>query len=391
MKKIDKARNLILKGIALHLKGVPLKKINTYYNLNFEKYSFKEKDISFVNYFTSISVRNRGIIEFILKKYIRKKFPKSGNEVKAGIIFGVSQILFSKVPTYASVNSTVNLFVGKIQKWRNFANAVLRKIIEDEIKIRSAIKNNLYYTVPEWLYLDWKRQFGEYNTHKLLKIYQEEPCLDIRVKNRLNFWVKELNGIRVGKSTVRINHKGKIEDLKGFKEGQWWVQDIASQIPVILMGNIKNKIILDLCASPGGKTAQMLNEGALVKAVDISKNRVKKLKKNIERIKLFKNLEIEVCDLMKFKSNLKFDFVLLDAPCTGTGTFRKNPDVVWIKNKNDVIRNSEAQKKFLLKALSYLKKEGTLIYSNCSLQYEEGENIISELCNSKEIYIDKIL
>ena len=390
MKKNDKARNLILKGLTLHLKGTPLKKINAFYNLNFKKYSFKEKDISFVNYFTSISIRNRGLIEVILRKYIKKKLPKNATEVKAGIIFGVAQIFFSKVPSYASVNSTVNLFAGKIQKWRNLANAVLRKITQDEDQIKK-IKKNLVCTIPEWLYSDWKRQFGGKNTYKLLEVYQQEPCLDIRVKNRINYWVKELNGLKLGNATVRMYHKGKIENLKGYKEGHWWVQDIAAQLPVILMGNIKNKSILDLCASPGGKTAQMLNNGALVKAIDISNQRAKQLSNNINRIGLSKNLKLEISDMMKYKPLSKFDIVLLDAPCTGTGTFRKNPDVVWVKNKNDVIRSSENQKKLLVKALGFVKKKGILIYSNCSLQYEEGEKIIKELCEKKIISIDKIL
>ena len=157
------------------------------------------------------------------------------------------------------------------------------------------------------------------------------------------------------------------------------------------MGNIKNKRILDLCASPGGKTAQMLNDGALVKAIDISNQRAKQLSNNISRIGLSKNLKLEISDMMKYKPLSKFDIVLLDAPCTGTGTFRKNPDVVWVKNKNDVIRSSENQKKLLVKALGFVKKKGILIYSNCSLQYEEGENIIKELCEKKVISIDKIL
>ena len=135
MKKTDKARNLIIKGLALHLKGASLKKINNFYNLNFKKNSFNDKDISFVNYFTSISIRNRGAIEVILNMYIKKKLPKNFVEVKAGMILGVAQIFFSKVPVYASVNSTVNLFKGNIKKWRNFANAVLRKISKDKNQV----------------------------------------------------------------------------------------------------------------------------------------------------------------------------------------------------------------------------------------------------------------
>ena len=135
----------------------------------------------------------------------------------------------------------------------------------------------------------------------------------------------------------------------------------------------------------------MLNAGALVTALDISKERVLQLSNNIKRIGLSKNLKLKVKDIMQYNPNSKADIVLLDAPCSATGTFRKNPDVVWVKNKKNVIQNASKQKKLLLKALSFLKKNGFLIYSNCSLQYEEGENLINDLCEKKIIYIDKIL
>ena len=156
------------------------------------------------------------------------------------------------------------------------------------------------------------------------------------------------------------------------------------------MGKIKNKKILDLCAAPGGKTLQMLNKGAFVRAIDISKERTEKLKKNIQRTNTYKNFEIKCDDLRTLKEEAIYDVVLLDAPCSGTGTFRKNPDVVWLKNKSDVIKNSKKQKQLLVKALSFVKKGGFLIYSNCSLQYEEGEYLINELMNKNIIKIDKI-
>ena len=389
MKKIDNARVLIMKGLSFHLKGLSLKKINDYYNNYFMKHNFSEKDISFVIYFTNISIRHRGQIEEIIKKYLKKPLPKYIYEIKAGLILGVAQIFFSEIPSYASVDSTVNLFQGKIIKWRSLANAVLRKINEER-KSLEEIKNDLNLSIPKWLYKDWENQYGEKSSKKLLDIFQDEPGIDLRIKNKIDYWVEVLEGIKLGNNTVRIYAKGKIENIKGYKDGSWWVQDIAAQLPVLLMGNIKSKKVLDLCAAPGGKTLEMLSKGAFVKAIEISKERSEILLNNVKRVGLSKNLVVEVKDLVSFQAEPNYDIVLLDAPCSGTGTFRKNPDVVWIKNKSNVNRSAKTQRKLLIKALSFVKKGGYLIYSNCSLQHEEGEYLINDLIRKKVIEIDEI-
>ena len=389
MKKIDKARSLILKGIFFHLNGVPQKKINSYYNNYFKKYNLSENDISLIFYLTNIAIRHRGQIEEIISKFVRKKLPKNILEIKAGLMLGVAQIFFSKIPNYAAADSTVNLFQGRIKKWRGFANAIFRKI-NKERKNLELIKNNINFSIPKWLYTDWQTQYGKKNLVKLLQVFQDEPPLDLRIKKKIEYWSKILGGIKVGNNTIRIFTKGKVENIKGYKEGKWWVQDIAAQLPVKLMGDIKRKKVLDLCAAPGGKTAQMLCQGAFVKSVDISEERLEILLKNIKRLDLSKNLEVELTDLMSFKSEPIYDVVLLDAPCSGTGTFRKNPDVVWNKNKSDVIKNAKTQKKLLVKSLGYVKKKGFLIYSNCSLQKEEGEFLINSLLKEKLIQVDEI-
>ena len=175
---------------------------------------------------------------------------------------------------------------------------------------------------------------------------------------------------------MRLNKSGDTKKISGYKEGAWWVQNLAAQIPVELMGNIKNEKVLDLCAAPGGKTAQLLNEGAIVTALDISEKKINKLTSNISRLNLEKNLTAISKDFLKWNSEKKYNKILLDAPCSATGTVRKNPDVLWNKNEKDIERLANTQKKLLDKAISKLSDKGILVYCNCSMQFEEGEKVI---------------
>ena len=135
---------------------------------------------------------------------------------------------------------------------------------------------------------------------------------------------------------MRLQKVGEIRKLKGYKEGAWWVQNLAAQIPVMLLKAVKNEEVLDLCSSPGGKAAQLLNEGAIVTALDISEKKLRKLFVNIRRLKLEKNLTVVTADLLKWNNKIKYNKIILDVPCSATGTARKNPDVLWNKKEEDI-------------------------------------------------------
>ena len=389
MKNKDKSRTIVKIGIHKYLQGLTLKEIESIQDKYFKENNLDTRDKAFVKNLTLSSIRNRGILEDIITKYLDRPLPKKLTEIKAILIMGVAQILFTRTEDYAAVNTTVNFFEGRLKKWRALSNAILRKIIREENYKHK--KYELRLNVPNWLYKVWKKQYGQKNTEKIINYIFKEPTLDLKIKRDFDFWKKKIGGEEVVYNTLRLNKSGNPKKISGYKEGAWWVQNVAAQIPVELMGNIKNEKVLDLCAGPGGKTAQLLSGGALVTALDISEKKIKKLNSNISRLNLGKNLTVISQDFLKWNSEKKYNKILLDAPCSATGTIRKNPDVLWNKNEKDIERLANTQKKLLDKAISKLSDKGILIYCNCSMQFEEGEKVIDFFIKKNKVKLLPII
>ncbi|MAI02303.1 MAG: hypothetical protein CMP40_00550 [Rickettsiales bacterium] len=383
MKNKDKTREIIKIGIHKHLLGVTLKEITLMHEKYFKKNNLKNRDKAFIKNLTMVCIRNRGCIEHILKKYLKKPLPKKLLEIKAILIMGLAQILFTRVENYAAVNTTVDFFYGRLKKWRALSNAVLRNVIREEGFDKKKYDPSIQ--LPKWLYNKWKTQYGETGTLNIIDEIIQEPYLDLKIKNNFDYWKKEIGGEVLINNTLRLKKSGDIRELKGYREGAWWVQNLAAQIPIMLFKNVKDEIVLDICSSPGGKTAQLLNSGAKVTALDISKIKTELLSNNIKRLNLEKNLKIITKDFLKWNTECKYNKIILDAPCSATGTVRKNPDVIWNKKESDIKRLSKLQILFLEKAITLLNKKGILIYCNCSMEYEEGERIIELLTKNKGI------
>ena len=206
-----------------------------------------------------------------------------------------------------------------------------------------------------------------------------EPSLDITVKSDAPQWATRLHGETLPTGTVRTLLQGSVTMLPGFTEGQWWVQDAAAALPARLFGDVGGKTIVDLCAAPGGKTAQLAHAGARVTAVDRSPARMARLRDNLARLSL--QADDVVTDAAEWpgKAMAAFDGVLVDAPCTSTGTIRRHPDVAWLRQEADIAALTALQKRLLQKAVALLKPGGTLVYCTCSLEPEEGEQAIAAL------------
>jgi 16S rRNA (cytosine967-C5)-methyltransferase len=231
--------------------------------------------------------------------------------------------------------------------------------------------------IPAWMLERWSNAYGADAARRIAQASLTEAALDLTVEGDPALWAERLGGIVLPTGSVRLKGGGRIEDLAGYDEGAWWVQDAAAALPARLIGAVDGRDVADLCAAPGGKTAELAAAGARVTAVEQSAARLKRLGANLERLHLKADL-IEA-DAATWAPGRTFDAVLLDAPCTATGTIRRHPDILRLKRPEDVAALSEQQKRLLENAVRLLKPGGTLVYCTCSLEPEEGVEQIANL------------
>ena len=280
-------------------------------------------------------------------------------------------------PAYAVINSWVEIAKNKkrLMHFSKLINAILRKFLKNNTKSNLIVSKK----IPGWLWNSWSNTYGKIEANKIIEASLTEPPLDISYVDQENNFLQLQNTLP---GSFRLKNPGKINEIEGFKEGRWWVQDVGATIPVNILGNINNKEVLDLCSAPGGKTMQMLAKGANVTCIEISKKRIDTMQENFHRTQL--KPEIICADILKWTSDKKYDFILLDAPCSATGTIRKNPDLIHIKEQHDLKKNIQLQKLLLQRAINFLSSSGVLVYCVCSLEIEEGEDQIEAFLAENE-------
>ena len=342
------------------------------------------EDRSFCRLLVSSTLRNLTEIDYILNKFLKKSLDKSPPKVQMILRIGIVQIVYLQTPDHAATNTSVELGGNK---WKSLINAIMRNVLRGRDKI-NAYQSESPKT-PSWLSKRWKRDWGDNfieieNAHRVLS-----PPIDLCVKKEAKIWADKLNGICLSDKTIRLNNTSLISELEGFNSGDWWVQDYSSQIPVTLLNIEKGEEVLDLCAAPGGKTAQLISMGANVTSVDGNKKRIARLEENLARLKF--NSKIFHSDVRGYKPKETWSKIILDAPCSSTGTLRRHPDIMHIKSEGDVQSLVKLQSELLLSTWKFLANGGSLIYCTCSLEKEEGENQIFKFINeNKDAKIDKI-
>lgn len=336
------------------------------------------QDNAFINMLVLTAMRHLVFIRKILRRFVKKKLPAKAVFGEYALILGTTESLYMNTPDYALINSWVEITKKETDKYvAGLVNAVLRKITAGKTELRQEDKGEFF---PSEFFKLLAADYGSATAKQIQQAALSEPALDITTAQNPQELARKLDGTLLPNGTVRLKNDGKIENLPDYEQGSWWVQDFAASLAVKTLGKISGLKILDICAAPGGKTAQLAAKGAEVTALDISESRLEKLKENMKRLNLGCR-EIICADGIKYLQSLTkpvFDAVLLDAPCSATGTIRRHPELVHIKNAADIKKQCRLQKEFLSCVGKALKIGGTLIYCVCSAAKDEGERQIQD-------------
>lgn len=361
--------------------------INALQKILEEKKSFTEiknnlenqnSNIAFLNMLILTSLRNLVSIEKILGEFCKKKLPPKMSYVKYALILGSCELLYLNSQDYATINSYVELVKQNINKFSaGFVNAVLRNVAKNKTEMLEKY-NHLFFPTDFMKIL--KKDYDFKTIKNIEKTAKSEAPLDITVKSSPEDLAQTINGKLMPNGSIRLFEKQRVEDINGFNSGDWWIQDLAATLPILTLGDVKEKKVLDLCAAPGGKSAQLINIGAKVTCLDISEQRLERLKENLLRLNLQAEdiIAEDGIEYLQSYNGEQFDIIVLDAPCSATGTFRRHPEIIHIKNFHDINISRDIQKQFLNNIENALKIGGILLYCTCSISKAEGEMQIKD-------------
>lgn len=337
----------------------------------FQSSQLEPRDRGLARLIAATVLRRFGQLDQLLGSYLEKPLPKKQGALWPILLSGAAQLLFLNTPPHAAVGLAVDQVrrdrhAGRYDK---LANALLRRVTREGAAALAA-QDALALNIPAWIMQRWSDAYGAETARRIAAASLIEAPLDVSVKSEAEAWAEKLGGTLLPMGSVRIAAGGRVDALPGYGEGAWWVQDAAAALPARFLGDVSGKSIVDLCAAPGGKTAQLAAAGARVTAVELSGARLQRLRTNLERLHL--DAELVEADAAEWSPGRTFDAVLLDAPCTATGTIRRHPDILRLKRPEDVAALADVQSRLLDRAAMLLAPGGTLVYCTCSLEPDEG-------------------
>jgi 16S rRNA (cytosine967-C5)-methyltransferase len=338
------------------------------------------RDRAFARLLVGTSLRRLGQIDMLIAHCLETPLPPRAAPIHDMLRLGITQLLFLRTPAHAAVATTVDLaeMRGFISH-KGLVNAVLRRLAHDGAALIEQ-QDAAWLNTPRWLWESWTTAYGEDNARAIAEAHLHEAPLDITTRADRIGWIERLSATLLPTGTLRRASGGTIANLPGYAEGAWWIQDAAAAIPATLFGKVAGKHVIDLCAAPGGKTAQLAAGGARVTAVDRSPRRLERVHTNLLRLGL--QAETVAADAITWRPEEPAWGVLLDAPCTATGAIRRHPDVAHLKTPDDVARLAAVQERLLRSAVDAVEPGGTLIYCTCSLEAAEGPEQIEKLLAS---------
>lgn len=328
-----------------------------------------DRDRGFARLLVATTLRRLGHVDRLIDKCLEKPLPAKAAVVRDILRLAATELLVLGVAPHAAVDSAATLVRSRgFEPFVKLTNAVLRRLDREgrgEILDLPALA-----ALPDWLADGWRAAYGDTVAEAIAAAGFVEPPLDISVKADAEGWVRRLGATMLPNGTLRRGFDGRVEALPGFADGGWWVQDMAAALPVILLGPVAGRRVVDLCAAPGGKTAQLAAAGAQVLAVDRSKPRLQRLERNLARLGLA--AATHVADAAEMRLEQPAEAILLDAPCSSTGTIRRHPDIPWLKHAEDPAKLAGLQDRLLANAARMLVPGGVLVFCTCSLEPVEG-------------------
>ena len=338
-----------------------------------------QRDKAFVRYLIFNTLRRNGQVDKVLNDYVKIPIKKKNFYILNLLRLSICQILFLDIKDYSIVNTAVE--ISKKYKFDKFVNGLLRNICRNKYKILQNLDQTT--NIPDWIKNDIIKNLGKETLEKISKIVVNEPNLNIKIKANClkeKNWEKLLNGKFIFDDLLKTQNDGLIEKKPFFNEGNWWIQNISSTLPVRFISRIFNDVdkskisVLDVGAAPGGKTFQLIEENFNVKSLEISQRRIRRLKKNLQRLKF--ETEIICEDFLNYECSDLFDCILIDAPCSASGLMQKKPEILIRDKEKNIEKLIDKQQRMLEKSEQFLKIGGYIVYCVCSIHSSEGSNQI---------------
>jgi 16S rRNA (cytosine967-C5)-methyltransferase len=338
------------------------------------------RDRAFARLLVASVLRRLGQIDALIADCLNTPLAPRAAVIHDILRLGIAQLLFLRTPPHAAVATSVDLAHARgFLTHKGLVNAVLRRLSVEgpgRVERQDAARLN----TPDWLWQSWSRAYGQECARAIAVAHLKEAPLDLTLRGEDEDWCEKLQATVLPTGSLRRPAGGSVTALPGYAEGAWWIQDAAASLPVRLFDAVSGCEVVDLCAAPGGKTAQLVSAGARVTAIDRSTRRLDRLVSNLTRLGL--PVSAIAADALNWRPDKPADAVLLDAPCTATGAIRRHPDVPHLKHPEDVARLAVVQENLLHAAVEMLRPGGTLVYCTCSLEPEEGPERVESLLRS---------
>jgi 16S rRNA (cytosine967-C5)-methyltransferase len=343
--------------------------------------ALESRDRALARLIATTTLRRKAELEAVIATFIEKPLPADRGLLTPILLCAAAQLVVLEIAPHAVISIAVDQTRRDrgARRFDRLANAVLRRTSERGREILPTLPG-ARMNVPPWMWSRWVNTYSEPVADQVAEASLTEPALDLSIRNpaEATDWATRLGATLTSTGSVRItSHGSRIDELAGFADGAWWVQDAAAALPARLLGDVRGQRIADLCAAPGGKTAQLAAAGAHVTAIDLTPSRLKRVRENLTRLKL--DADIVAADALTWSPSHPLDAVLLDAPCTATGTIRRHPDILHLKRETDMPRLADLQARLLDHAVTLVRPGGQIVYCTCSLEPEEGERQIAAL------------